>query len=350
MSTQISGGSVSANFSTISNVEAFNGTLFPNVYYFLSLHTAAPGTTGASELTSTSGHPYIRQPVAFNLPVSGTTNQFNSTLVSFARLAAKTGGFWIGLWESQTGPDYLVGSSAVVCGNVTSNQILQFPAGILEFTGTALAVPSAPLALNNPIGGTIYGTVPYGTSYYGNPSPGAAGGVLANFSALPVTQSTTLYSLVNLSWNLPTAGNNIQLIRNSISIPTDQNDGFILPGFPQALAGSTAYYTDRTLTSNNRGKFLYYSLFVEDSSLNWWRSADWQVMLPLQYDYGPWLYSLMPEWYRDQDMANSDTIDIFGLPLIANPEVALPTQGGGTPPPTNPDQYDSGEYDDAEYT
>jgi hypothetical protein len=347
--TQITGGSEASAYEQISNVEAFNGTLFTNVYYYLSLHTAAPGTTGASELTSSTGHPYLRQPVMFGIATSGTVYQYNTTQVSFGQLAAHSGGYWIGLWETQVGQGYLVGSTAVVCGSITNNQALQFGLGYIRFNGTNISVPNAPLSLANPTGGTIFGTVPYGTSYFGNPSPGAAGNVLANFSAAPVTQSTILYSFINLTWNKPTNGTNLQLVRNFTSLPVDQNDGILL--FNTPLSGSLTFFTDRTLTINSQGRFVYYSLFVEDSSLNWWRSADWQVILPFQYDYGAWLFSLLPQFYQELDTDNAASQDILGLPPTPNPVVATPSPGGGTPPPESgaTGEFDVGEFDVAHF-
>lgn len=376
--TPMTGASTSS--SVIGNVEAYNGTLTPAGVYFLSLHTAAPGTTGANELVSAT---YLRQPVTFGPAPSGSTVQVNTSVVVFSQLGAQPAGFWLGLWENQTGPGYLVGTAAVVSGAVLSNQSLQFAVGTIQFSGGVLTVPTAPLPLTNPISGTIYGTVPYGTSYYGAPPPfpvittptypatsatptttvvPAASPVItptlgftisavtsSQPSAVAVSQSTTLYTLVNLGWNVPSVNNNLtmQLIRNSTGIPSNHNDGVILPA-PATCAG-LSYFVDRQLTPNSQGQFLYYSLFIEDASGNWWRVTDWQVMLPFKYDYGPWMFSLLPEYYRNMDATNILGVDIYGLPTQGNPIVTTPTPIGPTPPVTGEGRYDSADYDEAIY-
>jgi hypothetical protein len=251
MTTQITGGSYSESTSNEGNAEIYGGVLFAGTTYWLSLHTASPGITGAHELTAST---YSRQPITFGAYSPTTSSQSNTSLVSFSQLAAATGGYWIGLWESQSGPDYLVGDSTAVCGAVSLNQAVQFPLGTVVLTSGAL---SGTANVVTPTGGTVYGTVRYGTSYYGNPNQNADGGngVLPSFSALPLGQSTLYYLQVNLSWSVPNSGYNLQLVRNSTGVPFDHNDGLVLLNQNKL---NPSNFVDLTLTPNSQGQFLYY--------------------------------------------------------------------------------------------
>jgi hypothetical protein len=62
MTTQITGGSYSESTSNEGNAEIYGGVLFAGTTYWLSLHTASPGITGAHELTAST---YSRQPITF---------------------------------------------------------------------------------------------------------------------------------------------------------------------------------------------------------------------------------------------------------------------------------------------
>jgi hypothetical protein len=74
----------------------FKNTAFtspPTVY--VSLHTASPGDTGASEVT---GGSYQRQPTAFDTAVNGATQ--NSGAVTYTNMPAVTVTHF-GVWDQQ---------------------------------------------------------------------------------------------------------------------------------------------------------------------------------------------------------------------------------------------------------
>lgn len=73
--------------------------------YYLSLHTADPGTTGANEVT---GGSYARQAIQFAAPSAGT--QSSNTSQSFTNMPAEpTGVPYCGVWTAASGGTFLWG-------------------------------------------------------------------------------------------------------------------------------------------------------------------------------------------------------------------------------------------------
>jgi hypothetical protein len=95
---------------------AGNAVLFAGTTYYLSLHSADPGTTGASELT---GGGYVRQAVTFATWASGASSNTASAAVPNAGTTAAT---HFGLWTASTSGTYLIGgalASSVTAASVT---------------------------------------------------------------------------------------------------------------------------------------------------------------------------------------------------------------------------------------
>ncbi len=144
--------------------------------------------------------------------------------------------------------------------------------------------------------GAIYGTVKYGDAYYGSPIGVTAG--LPIYSSEPFSANTQGYRKVVLSWNPPTAGETLYLVRNGQGDPTDQNDGVVLLVQP---IGGLGLYVDTTIESTAKGQILYYALWNQDGAGDWWWSGSTQAMVPGTWGYGTRMFSLVPQWYQDQD-------------------------------------------------
>jgi len=87
--------------TTLAGTELVSGTT-----YYLSLHTASPGTTGANECTDTN---YVRQAITFGAAASGVST---STLaVSFPAMAASQTIAGVGIWTAATAGTYKVGDT-----------------------------------------------------------------------------------------------------------------------------------------------------------------------------------------------------------------------------------------------
>lgn len=82
-----------------------NGGLVAGTNYYISLHTASPGTAGSNEFT---GGGYTRQVWTANTPSGGATNNTNSIAIPNAGTTAAT---HFGLWSAVTAGNYLVGAA-----------------------------------------------------------------------------------------------------------------------------------------------------------------------------------------------------------------------------------------------
>lgn len=96
---------------------------------YVSLHSAAPGETGANEVSTGS---YARQSCAFNAPVDGVTA--NTSAVTFTGMPAGDV-HSVGLWDASTLGNFIAGK-ALTGGTVTlpSGATFEIPAGDLDFT------------------------------------------------------------------------------------------------------------------------------------------------------------------------------------------------------------------------
>lgn len=88
----------------ISTTEA-NQALSTTGWGFVSLHTADPGTTGASEVT---GGTYARVAVTWNAASGGTVT--NSGALSI-NLPASTTAAYFGVWSASTAGTYYIGGA-----------------------------------------------------------------------------------------------------------------------------------------------------------------------------------------------------------------------------------------------
>jgi len=96
----------------ISTTEA-NQALSTTGWGFVSLHSADPGTTGASEI---SGGSYARVAVTWNTASAGSVTNSNSLSIN---LPASTTAAYFGIWSASTAGTYYVGgalSSSITTG------------------------------------------------------------------------------------------------------------------------------------------------------------------------------------------------------------------------------------------
>jgi hypothetical protein len=105
-----------ARFTAAELNAAGNAALVAGTTYYLSLHSADPGTTGASEFT---GGGYVRQAIVFSTWSAGATSNNAAIAVPNAGSTAAT---YVGLWTASTAGTYLGGlpmASGVTAASVT---------------------------------------------------------------------------------------------------------------------------------------------------------------------------------------------------------------------------------------
>jgi len=114
----------------ISTTEA-NQALSTTGWSYISLHTADPSTTGASEVT---GGSYARVAVTWNSPSSGSVTQSNALSIN---LPASTTASYFGVWSASTSGTYYIGgalSPAISTG--TSAGVVTIAAGSLSVSAS----------------------------------------------------------------------------------------------------------------------------------------------------------------------------------------------------------------------
>lgn len=116
-----------ARASAAAENAAVNGITAVGLY--LSLHSADPGTTGASEIT---GGGYARQAITWGAASGGTAT--NTGALSFTVAAATTVAY-VGVWSAATTGTYYVGAATT---SVTFNQ-----AGTASVAASALTLAAA---------------------------------------------------------------------------------------------------------------------------------------------------------------------------------------------------------------
>lgn len=99
---------------------------------YVSLHTADPGATGASEV---SGGSYARQAVTFAAPSGGTAS--NSGVLNFTGMPAVTVTH-ISLWDASTAGTFHQSGALTSSVVVASGNTLQFAAGAITFQVSAV--------------------------------------------------------------------------------------------------------------------------------------------------------------------------------------------------------------------
>lgn len=98
----------------------------PGTTYYLSLHSATPGTTGASEF---SGGGYARQAIVFG-SASGGVIASNAQIT--VPNAGTTAALYVGIWTAVTAGTY-VGGLLIGAGGVTAASIV-FASGAVTIT------------------------------------------------------------------------------------------------------------------------------------------------------------------------------------------------------------------------
>jgi hypothetical protein len=100
---------------------------------FLSLHTADPGDTGASELTS-GANGYGRQTATFSAATSGTAS--NSGAATFGPCATASWGAisGLGIWDATSGGNLLWGGVLATARTIALTDSLTFGAGAITLT------------------------------------------------------------------------------------------------------------------------------------------------------------------------------------------------------------------------
>lgn len=101
----------------------------PTTVYYLSLHTASPGTTGASEVT---GGSYARQAITFGTPSAGSqVSAGTDASQSFAGMPAEGSGTpYFGVWTASSGGTYLAGgTTSGLSGSIPAGATVSFSSG-----------------------------------------------------------------------------------------------------------------------------------------------------------------------------------------------------------------------------
>lgn len=103
----------------------------PGAGQYLSLHSATPGTTGASEVT---GGSYARQPISWASAASGSKASSNAQ--SFTGMPAEAGGIpYVGVYSASTGGTYLGGmATSGLSGAISSGGVVDFASAGVVWT------------------------------------------------------------------------------------------------------------------------------------------------------------------------------------------------------------------------
>lgn len=106
----------------------------PGTTYYMSLHTATPGNTGASEVT---GGSYARQAIVFTTATAGVIS--NTLTINFSSLPAESGGIpYFGIWTLASGGTYMGGGVVNgVPGPMSAGTSLAFGGGTVTASQTS---------------------------------------------------------------------------------------------------------------------------------------------------------------------------------------------------------------------
>jgi len=114
----------------ISTTEA-NQALSTTGWSYVSLHTADPGTTGASEVT---GGTYARVAVTWNSPSGGAVTNNGALSIN---LPASTTASYFGVWSATTSGTYYIGGA--LSPSVTTGA----SAGVITIASGSLSVTAS---------------------------------------------------------------------------------------------------------------------------------------------------------------------------------------------------------------
>lgn len=108
----------------------FNNTSYAVATPYVSLHTADPGITGASEVT---GGSYVRQLGSFGAAASGAIA--NDAGVSFTLMPAVTVTH-AGIWDAESAGNFIWGGALTASKVVNSGDTFTIPTGDLDVSLT----------------------------------------------------------------------------------------------------------------------------------------------------------------------------------------------------------------------
>jgi hypothetical protein len=102
---------------------------------YVSLHTADPGNTGGSEV-STTGTGYVRQgPIAFASAGNNPTVASNSAILTYPAATAAWGTIgWFGIWTAASGGTFQGSGALTTPKAVNSGDTARFAANALTIT------------------------------------------------------------------------------------------------------------------------------------------------------------------------------------------------------------------------
>jgi len=123
-----------ANLPAAQENVALDAMFVPATVYYLSLHTATPGTTGASEVT---GGSYARQAITFIAASGGVKSSGGVDAVqSFSGMPVEAGGVpYFGVWTAATSGTYLGGGSTTgLSSALTAGSTVAFTSGQVQLT------------------------------------------------------------------------------------------------------------------------------------------------------------------------------------------------------------------------
>jgi len=106
----------------------YNADAFSVTTPYVSLHTADPGETGASEVT---GGSYARQAGSFGVASGGAVS--NDALIEFTDMPACTVTH-VGVWDAATAGNFLWGGALAASKTVNAGDTFQIPVGDLDVT------------------------------------------------------------------------------------------------------------------------------------------------------------------------------------------------------------------------
>ena len=118
-----------SNYAELKLLDAvFNAAAFSVATPYISLHTADPGETGASEVTSGS---YARQSGSFTVAAAGALD--NDAILDFTSMPAVTVTH-VGVWDAAVAGNFLWGGTLSASKVINSGDTFRFPVGDFDIT------------------------------------------------------------------------------------------------------------------------------------------------------------------------------------------------------------------------
>lgn len=119
------------NFAEDALLDAiFNTTSYAPTNIYMSLHTADPGETGASEVT---GGSYARQTVTASFAAASGGSVSTNVDINFTLMPAATVTH-IGIWDASTAGNFLWGGTLTASKTTNSGDTFQIASGNATFT------------------------------------------------------------------------------------------------------------------------------------------------------------------------------------------------------------------------